>query len=132
MAVGRMVHQVMPVMMIQQHFLTLNILVRITIHGGASTPASLLPSLDPPSMTAPVPRAHPACTKTHPPPIVAKHAYKATTPINLSPRPAIPAQKDFTPPPPEDPRAPLALLGATTTKPNKPLHHLAKIAWLVK
>ena len=101
-------------------------------HGGASTPASLLPSLDPPSMTAPVPRAHPACSKTHPPPIVAKLAYKATTPINLPPRPATPAHKDFTPPAPEISSAPLVLLDATTTKPNKPLHHLAKIAWLVK
>ena len=100
--------------------------------GGASTPASLLPSLDPPSMTAPVPRAHPACTKSHPPPIVAKHAYKATTPINLSPRPATPAHKDFTPPPPEVSSALLALLDVTTTKPHKPLYLPANLALLVK
>ena len=94
------------------------------------TPASLPPSLAPLKTTAPVPRAHPACTKTHPPPIVAKLAYKATTPINLPPRPATPALKGFTPPPPEDPRAPLALLVSTTTKPNKPLPPPAKAALL--
>ena len=101
-------------------------------HGGASTPASLPPSLAPLKTTAPVPRAHPACTKTHPPPIVAKLAYKATTPINLPPRPATPAHKDFTPPTPEDPHAPLALLDVTTTKPHKPLYLPANLALLVK
>jgi hypothetical protein len=83
-------------------------------------------------MTAPVPRAHPACTKTHPPPIVAKHAHTASTPINLPPLPATPAHKDFTPPPLEDPRAPLALLDVTTTKPHKPLYLPANLALLVK
>jgi hypothetical protein len=129
----RMAHQVMHVTTIQQHLLTPKILVvRMTIHGGASTPASLLPSLDPPSMTAPVPRAHSACTKTHPLPIVAKHAHKASTPINLSPLSATPVHKDFTPPSPEDPHALLALLDVTTTKPHKPLYLPANLALLVK
>ena len=50
--------------------------------------------------------------------------------IDPPPRPATPVHKDFTPPPLEDPHAPLALLVSTTTKPNKPLPPPAKAALL--
>jgi len=62
--------------------------------------------------------------------VAASSVHQEITMIDPPPRPATPAHKDFTPPPLEDPRAPLALLVSTTTKPNKPLPPPAKGALL--
>ena len=100
--------------------------------GGVWTPASATPQFSqdlPKTMDGAIP-VHQVFTKLFHLLVAASSVHQEITVIDPPPRPATPAHKDFTPPPLEDPRAPLALLVSTTTKPNKPLPPPAKAALL--